>query len=116
VGPDQGNMWQERAIRLTPSRLVAVAGLGRAPASARTRRPAGTPAAAAVPARPAAVQVNARLRRLKWCLREAQACLDGGERERGMDFTDGGGNGGMGRAAARGKGERAGFYRRARTW
>jgi hypothetical protein len=33
VGPDQGNMWHRGAIRLTPSRLAAVAGLGRAPAS-----------------------------------------------------------------------------------
>jgi hypothetical protein len=31
VGPDQGNMWHGGAIRLTPSRLVAVA--VRAPAS-----------------------------------------------------------------------------------
>jgi hypothetical protein len=33
VGPDQGNMSHRGAIRLTPSRLVAVAGAGRAPAS-----------------------------------------------------------------------------------
>jgi hypothetical protein len=33
VGPDQGNMWHRGAIRLTPSRLVAVAVAGRAPAS-----------------------------------------------------------------------------------
>jgi hypothetical protein len=35
VGPDQGNMWHGGAIRLTPSRLVAVAVAvaGRAPAS-----------------------------------------------------------------------------------
>jgi hypothetical protein len=31
VGPDQGNMWHGGAIRLTPSRLVALA--GRAPTS-----------------------------------------------------------------------------------
>jgi hypothetical protein len=36
VGPDQGNTWHRGAIRLTPSRLVAVAGSGRAPASAVT--------------------------------------------------------------------------------
>jgi hypothetical protein len=34
----------------------------------------------------------------------------------GKDLTGGGGNGGMGRAAACGKGEKAGLYRRARTW
>jgi hypothetical protein len=33
VRPDQDNMWHRGAIRLTPSRLVAVAGAGRAPAS-----------------------------------------------------------------------------------
>jgi hypothetical protein len=33
VGPDQGNMWHGGATRLTPSRLVAVAVAGRAPAS-----------------------------------------------------------------------------------
>jgi hypothetical protein len=33
VGPDQGNTWHRGTIRLTPSRLVAVAGSGRAPAS-----------------------------------------------------------------------------------
>jgi hypothetical protein len=33
VGLDQGNMWHGGVIRLTPSRLVAVAVAGRAPAS-----------------------------------------------------------------------------------
>jgi hypothetical protein len=33
VRPDQGNKRLRGAIRLTPSRLVAVAGSGRAPAS-----------------------------------------------------------------------------------
>jgi hypothetical protein len=32
VGPNQGNMWHRGAIRLTPSRLVAVAVARRAPA------------------------------------------------------------------------------------
>jgi hypothetical protein len=33
VGPDQDNMWHRGAIRLKSSQLVAVAGVGRAPAS-----------------------------------------------------------------------------------
>jgi hypothetical protein len=45
------------------------------------------------------MQVNVRLGKLKWCLREALACSDGGERERGSDFTGGGGDGAV---AARG--------------
>jgi hypothetical protein len=59
VGPDQGNMWHRGVIRLTPSRLVAVAGAGRALASG------GAPAVSRVPARPAEVRRNAWLGKLK---------------------------------------------------
>jgi hypothetical protein len=43
VGPFQGNMWHSGAIRLTPSRLVVVAGLGRAPASGSDETAAARP-------------------------------------------------------------------------
>jgi hypothetical protein len=41
VGPDQDNMWHRGAIRLTPSRLVAVAGAGRVAATGPRRRARG---------------------------------------------------------------------------
>jgi hypothetical protein len=55
------------------------------------------------------MQVNVRLGRLKCCLREAYACSDSGERERGKDFTGGGDDGTMVAQGGARRGKRRGF-------
>jgi hypothetical protein len=54
-----------------PSLIGSGGGAGASSGERARRRPAGTPTVAAVPARPAGMQVNVWLGRLKWCLREA---------------------------------------------
>jgi hypothetical protein len=63
-------MWHGGAIRLTPSRLVAVAVAGRAPASGDDGSTAA-PAVSRVPARFTAVRRNAWLGRLECSLGKA---------------------------------------------